>query len=173
MIRALLVLVLLAPPAMAQDYVFEWQGAGGYSMQGAVSFPPSENKGILTEAQVRCFEIEGFLNGQSVGRWALGMLTEDTTWAMEFDPSIPAFLTPHAGNSMPQAWNMTGLGDGCGEGGFGFNLGSAAQDICIDDRLIVESQIDPPIPFPATEVSGHLFSPDACFGAQVVSRGSR
>ena len=57
-----------------------------------------------------------------------------------------------------------------GRSGFGFNLGSAAQDVCIDDRLIIESQIDPPTPFPATQVSGHVFAPDACIGTVVTSR---
>ena len=168
--RVLFGFLMIPAAGAAQDFRFEWQGGGGYSMRGAVSFAPGDGKGILTQNDVQCFEIEGFLNGEPVGRWALGMLAAETFWLLEFDPRSARFLTPYETNSMPQAWNMSGLGDGCGAGGFGFNLGSAAQDICIDDRLIEESQIDPPTPFPATEVSGHLFSPDACMGTVVTSR---
>lgn len=167
--RVFLVLTMFPGAALAQDYRFEWQGAGGYSMRGAVSFAPVAGKGVLTQDEVQCFEIEGFLNGASVGSWALGMLTEETMWLLEFDPATQSFMTPYDTNGMPQAWNMTGVGDGCGEGGFGFNLGSAAQDICIDDALIVESQIAPPTPFPAQPVSGHVFSTDACLGVTPMS----
>lgn len=155
--------------AFGQEFRFEWQGAGGYSMRGAVSFAPLDRKGIWTQDDVQCFEIEGFLGDQSVGRWALGMLDEDTRWLLEFDPETAQFLTPYETNSMPQAWNMTGLGDGCGEGGFGFNLGTGAQDICINDQLIIESQMPPPTPFPAIAAPGHLFSQDACFGVAITS----
>lgn len=170
MIRWVLVFMFAACGASAQDYRFTWEGAGGYSMRGAVSFTPAETKGILTQDDVQCFEIEGYLDGASVGRWALGMLTEETMWLLEFDAARAEFLTPYETNSMPQAWNMTGRGDGCGEGGFGFNLGSGAQDVCINDTLIIESQVPPPTPFPATEVSGHLFGEDACLGVMILSR---
>ena len=174
MIRFVILVFLFVPGAsQAQDYRFEWQGGGGYSMRGAMSVAPGGAKGIVTQADVQCFEIEGFLDGEPVGRWALGMLNEETVWLLEFDPVRSEFLTPYATNSMPQAWNMSGLGDGCGPGGFGFNLGSAAQDVCIDDRLIVASQAPPPTPFPAYEVSGHVFSTDACIGAVVTSRAVR
>jgi len=165
--------MMMAQAAFAQDYVFNWQGAGGYSMQGAVSFRTGDAKGVQTQDDVQCFEIEGFLDGTSVGRWALSMLIEETMWLLEFDPTTSSFVLPHATNSMPQAWNMTGLGDGCGLGGFGFNLGSAAQDICINDELIRESQVPPPTPLVAAQVEGHRFSDDACIGSVVVSRQMR
>ena len=171
--RWVLVLGLWAGAASAQDYVFTWDGAGGYSMRGAVSFHQGESKEFLTQDDVQCFEIEGFLDGESVGRWALGMLTEETIWLLEFDPTTSSFVLPHETNSMPQAWNMTGLGDGCGLGGFGFNLGSAAQDICIDDELIWDSQVPPPTPLVAAEVEGHRFSGDACIGVMILSRQAR
>ncbi|MEM1273740.1 MAG: hypothetical protein AAGF88_07985 [Pseudomonadota bacterium] len=160
-------------PAFAQDYVFEWTGSGGYSMRGAMSFPLSVGKGILTEAQVQCFEIEGFLDGAPIGRWALEQLTEETTWQLNFDPEAQRFLTASAELPVSQAWNMDGGGENCGDDGFGFNLGDFAQDLCLDNSLLVESQVPPSTPFPATEVFGHVFSPDACFGAAIMSRGAR
>ncbi|MEM9755970.1 MAG: hypothetical protein AAF914_08255, partial [Pseudomonadota bacterium] len=163
--------VLAGSAAMADTYRFEWQGAGGYSMRGAVAFDPEalETGFLLTEADVDCFEIEGFRDGVPIGRWALGMITEETTWILTFDPSEPAFVASGPEYSMPQAWNMDGRGENCGEGGFGFNLGSFAQDLCLDNTLIVESQVPPPTDFPAIPAPGHVFEPDACRGVLVIS----
>jgi hypothetical protein len=71
---------------------------------------------------------------------------------------------------MPQAWNMDGFGRNCGPGGFGFNIGGAAQDICVDGRLIVASQVPPPTPLAATPAPGLSFPPDACSGELLLGR---
>lgn len=171
--RAICVCVLWPGAVVAQDFQFEWSGSGGYAMRGAVSFGPNDGKRLLTEADVQCFEIEGFHNGDRIGRWALGLLTEDTTWQLMFDPGSSSFVTAGPELGISQAWNMNGTGNDCGVGGFGFNLGSFAQDICLDNTLIVESQVPPPTPFPAFEIDGYVFGQDACLGVAIVSRQMR
>lgn len=169
-----LALLLSAQGAIADTYRFTWYGGGGYTMSGAVAFAASGGKGLLTEDDVQCFEITGFRNGQQVGRWALAQLTPTTDWTLLFDPTGPRFVVSDGtGPSMPQAWNMNGLGVNCGPGGFGFNLGNAAQDICLNDRLVIESQIASATPLPAMPAPDHVFSQDACRGGVVVSRTLR
>lgn len=169
----MLALSALAAPAAAQDFRFEWRGSGGYGFRGAVSFADVPAKGLWTQDHVRCFEIDGTRDGAPIGRWALGMVTEETTWQLTFDPEARAFVTAGPDWPISQAWNMDGEGMNCGASGFGFNLGDFAQDICLDNTLIVESQVPPNTPFPARETSGHLFGPDACLGSVVVSRQQR
>jgi hypothetical protein len=158
-------LLMLASPLAAetQTYRFVWQGAGDYEMHGALSFDTREVIGaMVTENEVQCFEINGFHQGDPVGRWALGQWTETTTWRLHFVPDLSAFVPFGFFIEQPQAWNMNGYGDNCGDAGFGFNIGSQAQDICIDNRLIWESQITPERPFPAQRDDGYEFGPEAC-----------
>lgn len=70
---------------------------------------------------------------------------------------------------MPQAWNMNGRGDNCGAGGFGFNLGSFAQDLCKDNTLIVDSQVSPFQTLPAERDDSYAFPPDACLEPALLS----
>ena len=74
------------------------------------------------------------------------------------------FMVEGESEWMPQAWNMRGDGSGCGLGGFGFNLGNIAQDICVDDEVVVDSQIDPFKPFPAIRAQSFPFVSGACHG---------
>ena len=145
-----------------QSWAFAWQGAGGYEMRGALRFDAAQAGRIVRETDLSCFVIEGTRDGDPVGRWALTMLGVDTTWRLHFDAQAGVFLVEGDGAWMPQAWNMDGTGDDCGPGGFGFNIGNYAQDLCIDDTLIVASQVDPFTPFPAARNDGYTFPRDAC-----------
>ena len=157
-------LATFAAPVFAQDaiYRFEWVGGGGYRMVGAMSFNPAAASGLVTQDDVSCFEIQGFLEEEPVGRWDLSKRGLGTAWRLHFRPEAERFLVVGDGFPMPQAWNMRGDGLGCGEGGFGFNLGNVAQDLCIDETLIKESQADPYQPFPAVRVDAHSFGSGAC-----------
>ncbi|WP_417723506.1 hypothetical protein [Salipiger sp.] len=168
-IAALTVLFAAAgAPLAAQDaaYVFEWQGSGGYSMKGALSFDAElAAEGIVTARDVQCFVVEGFRDGAPIGRWALGMLNEETTWILTFRPDVPDFPVYGPGQPMPQAWNMDGFGTDCGDGGFGFNIGNAAQDLCLDGKLLNDSRVFPSRPMPATPApDSYRFPGDACTG---------
>jgi len=123
---------LWAQAALADTaaYKFTWVGNGGYELRGIMAFDAALlSVSRVYETDVSCFEITGFKDEVQVGRWALGMLTPETTWT-----------TP----------------------GFGFNIGSAAQDICVDGDLKFDSQVAPPRPFPAMPELAPKFSQDAC-----------
>lgn len=157
--------ILCASPVAADSvaYRFTWQGAGGYEMRGLMAFDAalmSVNR--VYETDLSCFEINGFKDGAKIGRWALGLLTPDTTWTLTFDPQASEFVVYGAESPMPQAWNMDGAGYNCGDPGFGFNIGSAAQDVCVDGELIFDSQVVPPQPFPVEPETSPKFSQDAC-----------
>lgn len=150
-------------------YRFSWEGGGGYRMEGAIAFDAA----LLARAEIRaeevtCFFIEGSRDGVPIGRWALGHLMPDTTWILTFLPAESAFAVYGPDHLMPQAWNMDGAGRNCGAGGFGFNIGNAAQDLCRDNRLLVESQVPPSRPFPA-ERAEVAFPADACIGPPLLS----
>ncbi len=165
-------LVWMAGAAVAEPvtYAFEWTGGGGYAVKGALQYDSAAISGPFVLAQdLSCFVIEGSKEGAPVGRWALTMLNEETSWRLHFDPVSGAFLVDGQGIWMPQAWNMNGEGNDCGKGGFGFNIGNAAQDICIDNKLIVESQMAPAEPFPAIRVEDFDFPADACTAPPMLS----
>ncbi|MFW2589157.1 hypothetical protein [Sagittula sp. SSi028] len=171
--RTGLIALLLPIAAQAQEaiYEFSWDGAGGYSLQGAVAVDRLRDEtALITQDDVSCFYIKGRLGDREIGEWGLGLLNEETWWRMLLDPQVPAFLVEGMGAQMPQAWNMDGFGTSCGAGGFGFNIGSAAQDLCIDGQLIVDSQIDPFRPFPVTPVQTHAFPAYACRGVDLLSQ---
>lgn len=156
--------------AEPETWAFEWQGSGGYAVRGGLSYDSAAVQGpFVVEGDVTCFVIEGTRDGAAVGRWALGQLNEETTWRLHFDPARGSFLVEGDGIWMPQAWNMDGEGIDCGAGGFGFNIGNAAQDICLDNRLIVESQVTPDRAFPAVPVERYDFPSDACIGPALLS----
>jgi hypothetical protein len=162
----LLLAAALAPASAAADMAvwrFDWQGAGGYSMVGALGVEASlADAALVDDDSVTCFQIEGFRDGAPIGRWALGMLTELTTWELAFSPRSRSFVVYGPEAPMPQAWNMDGWGTDCGPGGFGFNIGNAAQDLCLDGVLVVESQVEPSRPMSAWRHDGYPFAPDAC-----------
>ncbi|KMW58470.1 hypothetical protein AIOL_003445 [Candidatus Rhodobacter oscarellae] len=161
-----------AAPGQAGDvtYRFEWQGAGGYVMQGRMSFDVALlGKRYVLEDDLSCFEISGTKDGVPVGRWALGMLLPETTWRLTFAPTPSEFVVFGEDFPMPQAWNMDGFGRNCGDPGFGFNIGGAAQDLCVDGALIVASQVPPPRPMPVERANGIKFASDACRAEALLS----
>ncbi|NDV02666.1 hypothetical protein GZA08_17000 [Pseudoroseicyclus sp. CLL3-39] len=165
---ALALLALAATPAAAAEFPFCWRGANGYTMTGAIAFPDKlMGQGLVTEDDVTGFEITGYLDGTPVGRWSMDELTDETTWHLSFDPAELRFLT---GGSFPgpqsQGWNANGEVSDCGKGGFGFNSGNWAQDLCIDGTWISDSSIPPATPFFASTVP---VTP-ACGGAELLSK---
>ena len=157
---------LLALPVEAEEviYRFEWQGANGYRVVGALAFDRRTSGPLVRETDVTCFQIEGYLEEKPLGRWDLSMLLPDTPWRLNFVAPESRFMVEGESEWMPQAWNMRGDGSGCGLGGFGFNLGNIAQDICVDDEVVVDSQIDPFKPFPAIRAQSFPFVSGACHG---------
>lgn len=169
---AVLVGLLGTSPAISGDvaYRFKWQGANGYHMTGGMSFDPDNLSGpLVLDSDVICFEINGFKGNEHIGRWALGQLQPETTWRLHFLRSKDAFVVEGGPIQMPQAWNMNGRGDNCGAGGFGFNLGSFAQDLCKDNTLIVDSQVSPFQTLPAERDDSYAFPPDACLEPALLS----
>lgn len=175
MCRIVLVLLcaeLCSGPAMAEEVTwrFTWEGEGGYVVRGGMSYDAQTVTGpLVTAGDVTCFFIEGSRDGAVVGTWGLTQLNEETWWKLHFDPASAQFLVEGMGVDMPQAWNMDGFGTSCGPGGFGFNIGNAAQDLCVDGALIVESQVDPYRAFPAERADGMRFPGYACYGPALMS----
>ena len=171
--RAVMCGLLLYPSVTAAQearYGFRWEGAGGYAVTGALAFDPALIAGrIVRETDVSCFVIEGFREDAPIGRWALGDLNEETTWRLFFDAGAEEFLVEGDGVRMPQAWNMNGRGNDCGEGGFGFNLGNLGQDLCLDNTILVESPIASDVPFPALRDDAMSLPVDACIGPDLLS----
>lgn len=168
---ATLAALLSAPAAEAREisYRFVWTGGGGYSMTGAFSFDANlASAEIVTADQVRCFYIEGFKDGVPIGRWALTQKTEQTFWILNFNPQKSQFYVGGLSQRHEQAWNMNFSGNDCGIGGFGFNIGNAAQDLCKDNTLLFASQVPPATPFPA-ERAPVEFPPDACKKSDLIS----
>jgi len=150
---------LAAQPAAAARFQFCWIGANGYTMEGEIAFPDGLlDTGIITEAQVSDFRIQGFHDGVPIGFWSLDMLTPDTSWLLRFDTRSREF--PMGGSRSLQTyqeWNANGEVNDCGaEGGFGFNGGNWAQDVCIDNTWIEDSSIDPFTPLPAYPMDARL-----------------
>ncbi len=152
-------------------FEFQWIGGQGYSMQGALAYDDAlASSSIVTGDDLHCFQVTGFKDGAEIGSWGLGQKSETTAWRLHLLPREGMFLHESAIVRMPQAWNMAGDGSGCGKGGFGFNIGNFAQDICVDDTLIVESQVSSYKPFPARHVETFDFAPDACLGPILLSQ---
>ncbi|WP_239520555.1 hypothetical protein [Pseudooceanicola aestuarii] len=168
-------LAVLPRPGQAQAgqaiYTFHWIGGNGYEMRGAMSFPDAlAQTPQVIEHDVQCFQIAGTYQGAPLGHWGLGLLEEDSSWRLTFDPLAEAFAVFGAATPMPQAWNMDGAGTDCGTGGFGFNIGNAAQDLCHDGALLVPSQVPPGRPFAARRVERFEFAPHACRAPLLMSR---
>ena len=169
MIRVAAVLAVLAGPAQAAQFNFCWSGANGYTMTGTIGFADAlMTRPIVTEEDVSLFRITGFRDGVAIGKWSLNDLVEDTTWHLRFDPRTLTFPT---GGSFPgeasQGWNANGDVTDCGFGGFGFNSGNYAQDICLDGVWISESSIPPET---LLGVTTDPVTPD-CKGAPLLGKG--
>ena len=162
---------LFASTSLAEErFSFEWQGAGGYTLRGGFSYHLEEVSGaFVRERDLTCFFVDGEQDGTAIGHWGLTMLNEETDWRLFFDPETPELLVEGMGVDMPQAWNMDGFGTSCGPGGFGFNIGNAAQDLCLDGKLIVESQVSPFQPFPVRRDPDLQMPSYACHGPALMS----
>lgn len=150
MIRVLVIAAsVLANSSQAADFYFCWEGANGYTMTGQMSLNPvALNKPIVTQDDVTLFKIAGYQDGQLMGKWSLGDLQDTTSWLLNYDPARSVFLTPgEMGVGVSQAWNADGTAMDCGNPGFGFNLGSYAQDFCFNGVWIEESGMPPETPF--------------------------
>ncbi len=172
--RVLLVFLIFLLPGLAAAneavYRFVWEGGGGYRMEGALAFDPAKAAEIVRESDLSCFQVEGFAKDESLGHLDLSKLGPGTVWRLHFLPRDNRFLVDGEWAWMPQAWNMHGDGTGCGAGGFGFNLGNVAQDICVDDALVIESQANPAQPFPAQRVQSFPFRSGACRGPMLLGQ---
>ena len=141
--------LLAATPLHAAQFQFCWVGANGYTIEGRIEFPDGfQSTGIITETDVTDFQIIGFLDGVAIGSWGLERLTPETSWTLRFDTNTLRFPTGgiRSQNSY-QEWNANGRVNDCGAvGGFGFNGGNYAQDVCVDNLWIEDSSIDPNTP---------------------------
>ena len=145
-------LIAAQPATAGARFQFCWIGANGYTMEGQIEFPEALlNTGIINETQVTGFRIQGFRDGIPVGFWSLEMLTPETSWELSFDTRSLMFPTGGSRSQQTyQEWNANGEVNDCGaEGGFGFNGGNWAQDVCIDNTWIEASSIDPFTPLQA------------------------
>ncbi|AHM03536.1 hypothetical protein roselon_01141 [Roseibacterium elongatum DSM 19469] len=143
-------LALAALPAHAARFQFCWIGNAGYTMEGIIEVPQRLlNTGIITEQDVTAFFIQGYHDGVPIGSWNMRQRTTETTWTLFFDTTNLEFpMGGHFLEQSYQAWNANGEVNDCGIGGFGFNGGNWAQDVCIDNVWIAASSIDPDTPLP-------------------------
>ncbi|WP_193989036.1 hypothetical protein [Alloyangia pacifica] len=150
---------------------FEWRGNGGYEMRGAIAIDAAlAERDYVYAEDVECFMVDGYFEDEPIGRWALGMKTDETSWSLTFRPKQDAFEVFSEQSPMPQAWNMNGFGTDCGREGFGFNIGNAAQDLCLNGRLVIASQVSPTRPFPATRDDAVSFPADACLAPALLGQ---
>jgi hypothetical protein len=79
----------------------------------------------------------------------MSQLTPTTSWNLSFDPRGMVFPTGGMHDSdKGQAWNAGGRADDCGDPGFGFNSGTNAQDLCVNNVWHTESMISRYTRFP-------------------------
>lgn len=149
MIRAL-ALSLLATPALAADFEFCWEGNNGYRMEGTMSVPDAlMNRSLLNQNDISAFFIVGFRDDIPLGTWDMRQLTSTTSWNLSFDPRGMVFPTGGMHDSPKgQAWNAGGRADDCGDPGFGFNSGTNAQDLCVNNVWHTDSIISRYTRFP-------------------------
>ncbi len=165
---AFLVAALAGGGAEAATLNFCWLGAGGYSLTGQITFPDDlTNEMLITEAQVTGFAITGYLQGVPIGRWDMAERGAGTTWHLRFSPRTMIFPTGGSfDGDASQGWNANGDVDDCGAGGFGFNSGNYAQDVCLYGVWVEQSSIDPATPLRATT---EAVTP-ACSGALLLGK---
>lgn len=149
MIRAAL-LCLLVTPATAADFEFCWEGDNGYRMEGRMTVPDAAlSRVLLTHDDVTDFFINGYHDDVPLGSWDLSQLTPTTSWNLSFDARSMVFPTGgmHDGPK-GQAWNAGGQANDCGDPGFGFNSGTNAQDLCVNNVWRTDSMINRYTQFP-------------------------
>jgi len=148
MIR-ILILALLASPAMAADFEFCWIGANGFTLEGRMSVPDTAlAQNLITEDDVTTFTITGRHDGLPIGGWSASKRATNTSWNLNFDPQSMTFATGGFSTSdQGQQWNASGSVNNCGVDGFGFNAGASGQDLCLHNTYRRDSTVarDTPI----------------------------
>lgn len=150
MIRAAALIATLAAPAGAADFEFCWEGDNGYRMEGQMTVPDTLlGRPLLTHDDITAFFIVGYKDDVPLGSWSLSQLTPTTSWNLSFDPRGMVFPTGGMHDSAKgQAWNAGGRADDCGNPGFGFNSGTNAQDLCVNNVWRTDSMINRYTRFP-------------------------
>lgn len=146
----IIALVLAATPAAALDFEFCWEGANGYRMEGVMSVPSDAMaQALITHNDISGFTIQGFQDDIALGAWDMSQVTPSTSWNLSFDPRGMVFPTGGMHDSdKGQAWNAGGRADDCGNPGFGFNSGTNAQDLCVNNVWRTDSMINRYTRFP-------------------------
>lgn len=154
MIRSAALITCIATTAPAAEFEFCWEGANEYRMEGIMTVPDAAlDQAIVTHDDVTGFFIQGFQNDVPIGAWDLSQLTVFTSWNLSFDPRGMVFPTGGMHNSPKgQAWNAGGRADDCGDPGFGFNSGTNAQDLCVNNVWRTDSMISRYTRFPVFEL---------------------
>lgn len=159
MIRTATLIALLATPAASADFEFCWEGANGYRMEGVMTVDDVLlNLPLVTHNDITAFFIVGYKDDIPLGTWDMRQLTPTTSWNLSFDPQNMVFPTGGMHDSAEgQAWNAGGRADDCGDPGFGFNSGTNAQDVCVNNVWHTDSMINrytrfPVFPLGASEV---------------------
>jgi len=154
MIRTATFLVCIATAAPAADFEFCWEGANGYRMEGFMSVPDEAlSKTLVTQDDVSSFFIQGYQNDIPLGAWDMSQRNVFTSWNLSFDPRKMVFPTGGSHYSEAgQAWNAGGRADDCGDPGFGFNSGTNAQDLCVNNTWRTDSMISRYTRFPVFEL---------------------
>jgi hypothetical protein len=166
MIRAA-ILCLLAAPAGAADFEFCWQGENGYRMEGQMTvLDDLMTRALLTHDDISRFSIQGYKDDIPLGAWNMTQRGPATSWNLSFDPRGMVFPTGGMHDSNKgQAWNAGGRADDCGDPGFGFNSGTNAQDLCVNNVWRTESMISRYTRFPVYPAGTEVLN---CGGAPLL-----
>lgn len=153
MIRLATLMGCLATAAPAADFEFCWQGANGYRMEGTMRVPDETlSQALITHNDITGFFIQGFKDDVPIGAWDLSQLAPSTSWNLSFDPRGMVFPTGGMHDSAKgQAWNAGGQANDCGDPGLGFNSGTNAQDLCVNNVWRTDSMISRYTRFPVFE----------------------
>jgi len=129
---------LLASSAQAVDYKIAFQGSGGYSLSGTLSFDDAlQGTGLIDETQISDLSIEVFQNGASIGTRSLsidGLGSTAAAFNVNFDTITGQFLT--GGQSFSGAGQnfFSDAGNGCDT--VGFSSGGRFQGVCVDGDFL-------------------------------------
>ncbi len=153
MIRVAALVTCIATSTAAAEFEFCWEGANDYRMEGWMTVPDAAlAKPLVTQDDVTGFFIQGYKDDVPIGAWDLSQLTVFTSWNLSFDPRGMVFPTGGMHDSPKgQAWNAGGRADDCGDPGFGFNSGTNAQDLCVNNVWRTDSMISRYTRFPVFE----------------------
>lgn len=152
-------LLWTAGSSKAVSYDIFWQGGGGYTLEGVLTFDDALlNTGAIDESQISDLSLEVFLNGVSIATSAFADIVSSAgdPFNLNFDTNTEMFLVGGSGQSANgQAWNIFGVGAG-------FASGTTLQGVSIDQvdllgqintsasTLSATRQQPQPVPVPAS-----------------------